>query len=359
MATLSTPCTKCEASETFCRRRNYRLSYLDTTVLVNNLENDSMTMSLNDSLKTLKSHHVSFQDWWSALYEPLAFPPAQRQAELRLWIEFLKLPSYETLMYVYTPEEAAQAIESVWHQWQALLEQRLHHRIPIQYLLGYAYFLDLKLEVFPPCLIPRPESELLCEAVVEEILARASSQALNTPIWEVGIGTGCLSLGITQLLRSKSLALPDFFAGDICSTALELAKRNASTYQTPITLFSSDLLQGFPPELQAPQVLVANLPYIDPALHDTLQAEVLHHEGHHTLFAEEAGFALLFRLIEEVSVRFGDSWQGVLALEFGEGMHENLAQRLKASGFQHQRWVKDYQGIVRHILASRMPLFVI
>ena len=301
----------------------------------------------------------TLQDWWTNLHEPLALSPTQRRVELMLWIEFLKLPSYETLLYVNNSEETARTIEAVWHEWKPILEQRLHHRIPIQYLLGYAYFLDLKLEVCPPCLIPRPESELLCEAVVEEMVARASSQALNTPIWEVGIGTGCLSLGIDQLLRSKSLALPDFFAGDICSTALELAKRNASTYQTPITLFSSDLLQGFPLEVQAPQVLVGNLPYIDLALHDTLQPEVLHHEGHHTLFAEEAGFALLFRLIEEASIRFGDSWQGVLALEFGEGMHENLAQRLKASGFQHQRWVKDYQGIVRHILASRMPLFVI
>jgi release factor glutamine methyltransferase len=320
-------------------------------------------MSLNDSFKTLKSHHVSFQDWWAKLCVPLNLSPEQRQAELRLWIEFLKLPSYETLMYVYTPEEVSLAIESVWHQWQPLLEQRLNHRLPIQYLLGYAYFLDLKLEVQPPCLIPRPESELLCEAVVEEMLARVSSPPLNMPlntaIWEVGIGTGCLSVGIAHLLRLRSLFVPQFFAGDICSTALELAKRNASTYQIPMTLFSSDLLQEFPLDLQAPQVLVANLPYIDPALYDTLQPEVLYHEGHHTLFAEEAGFSLLFRLIDESTVRFGPSWQGVLALEFGENMHDSLAQKLKATGLIHQRWLKDYQGIVRHVLASRFPLFVV
>jgi release factor glutamine methyltransferase len=134
-----------------------------------------------------------------------------------------------------------------------------------------------------------------------------------------------------------------------------LAQENADTHGLAITLFESDLLDGFPPDLPAPDCLVANLPYIDRGLYASMAVEVRDHEGHHTLFAEDEGFALIFRLIDAVHARFGENWKGFLALEFGEHMHERLKTKLDAHGFTHQAWVSDYGGIIRHVLASRFP----
>lgn len=305
---------------------------------------------LNDLLR-LKTA-PSFLHWWQGLYAPLDAPPEQGVEELKRWIAYFKLPTYETLAYVMTPKEAYDALSPQWEQWHALLEKRLNERLPIQYLLEEAPFLGMTLVVRPPCLIPRPETELLVEAVVQRL--QQNTQA--STIWEVGIGTGCISVGIHHLLQHAPCPpTVHYYGGDLCPHALKLAQENADTQGLAITLFESDLVAGFPPDLAPPDCLVANLPYIDRDLYSSMAVEVRDHEGHHTLFAEDEGFALIFRLIDAVHARFGEDWQGFLALEFGEHMHERLKTKLDAHGFTHQVWVSDYTGIVRHVLASRFP----
>jgi release factor glutamine methyltransferase len=303
----------------------------------------------------------SFLHWWQGLYAPLEASPVQGVEELKRWIAFLKLPTYETLAYVMTPKEAYDALSPKWEQWHPLLEKRLNDRVPIQYLLEEAPFLGMTLVVRPPCLIPRPETELLVEAVVQRLLALSpllkGEGAGTLHIWEIGIGTGCISVGIHHLLKThpKNKGL-HYYGGDLCVYALKLAQENADTQGLAITLFESDLLAGFPTDLATPDCIVANLPYIDRDLYSSMSVEVRDHEGHHTLFAKDEGFALIFRLIEGIHARFGDDWQGLVALEFGLGMHERLKGKLDAHGFTHQAWISDYGGIVRHVLASRVAL---
>jgi release factor glutamine methyltransferase len=341
------------------------------------------TMLMPNDLLPLKIA-PSFLHWWQGLYAPLDASPAQSVEELKRWLAYFKLPTYETLAYVMTPNDAYDALSPQWEQWHALLEKRLNARVPIQYLLEEAPFLGMTLVVRPPCLIPRPETELLVEAVVQRLVALSplleervrerggfsNSDVTSTPhpspplkgegagaIWEVGIGTGCISVGIHHLLKEhpQNDGL-HYYGGDLCLHALKLAQENADTQGLAITLFESDLLDGFPADLAAPDCIVANLPYIDRDLYSSMAVEVRDHEGHHTLFAEYEGFALIFRLIEGIHARFGDGWQGFVALEFGENMHERLKTKLDAHGFTHQAWISDYGGIVRHVLASRLPM---
>jgi release factor glutamine methyltransferase len=308
-------------------------------------------MLMPNDLRPLKTA-PSFLHWWQGLYAPLDAPPAQNVEELKRWLAYFTLPPYETFAYVMTPQTAYNTLLPAWDAWHPLLNQRLNARVPIQYLLEEAPFLGMTLVVRPPCLIPRPETELLVEAVVQRL--QQNTQA--STIWEVGIGTGCISVGIHHLLKghphNKGL---HYYGGDVCLHALELAEENADTQGLAITLLESDLLAGFPPDLAPPDCIVANLPYIDRDLSSSMAVEVRDHEGHHTLFAEDEGFALIFRLIEAVHARFGEDWQGFLALEFGQGMHERLKTKLDAHGFTHQAWISDYAGIVRHTLASRFP----
>ncbi len=349
------------------------------SLLLSKCPNPKETTPMPNDLLPLKTA-PSFLHWWQGLYAPLDAPPEQGVEELKRWLAYFKLPPYETFAYVMTPQTAYDALLPAWDAWHPLLTQRLNARVPIQYLLEEAPFLGMTLVVRPPCLIPRPETELLVEAVVnalsplleERVRERggfSNSDVTSTPhpspplkgegagtIWEVGIGTGCISVGIHHLLKghphNKGL---HYYGGDLCVHALRLAQENADTHGLAITLFESDLLAGFPPDLAPPDCIVANLPYIDRDLYSSMAVEVRDHEGHHTLFAEDEGFALIFRLIEAIHARFGDGWQGFLALEFGQGMHDRLKTKLDAHGFTHQAWISDYGGIIRHTLASRFP----
>jgi release factor glutamine methyltransferase len=285
--------------------------------------------------------------WWGVLMEPLELSPVQRTEELRRWINALGLPEYERLAYSLSSEEARKAVVAAWSVWHPLLEKRILQRMPLQYVLGETWFLGKPYYISPPCLIPRPETELLAEAVAE-YLNRLDSTRLT--IWEVGIGSGCLSLGVQGLLNS-SIPLHSY-GSDICPHALALAKRNAERVNTPITLFEGSLLEAYPTALPTPDCILANLPYINPALADTLAPEVRDHEAHHALFAEEEGFALIHQLLKHITQRWGTSWKGVLALEFGEGMEAKLNQLLKKEGFHPVQWVTDYGGIVRHVLCQ-------
>jgi release factor glutamine methyltransferase len=307
-----------------------------------------MASSCNNTL-TPYGESQGFLPWWESLCLLLNITGLQARAELRLWLEFLKLPPIEQLAYVMTPIETARYIQHVWPTWQPLLHQRLQERLPIQYILGEAHFMGRAYYAVPPCLIPRPETELLVEAVAKQYI-NAPHHSTPLTIWEVGVGSGCISLALYEQLRP---CIPQLrlHAGDVCPHALALAERNARRYSVPVTLYRGSLLEAFPPELPSPDVIIANLPYIDEALAATLAPEVLKHEAAHALFAPQEGFALIEALLQQTRIRFGAEWQGYIALEFGEGMAPRLETLLNKNGFMPFQWVVDYAGITRHVLA--------
>jgi release factor glutamine methyltransferase len=288
--------------------------------------------------------------WWKALHAFSTISDAQLLAELRIWCAYWGLPSFEYLAYVYTPTEAATCIQRVWPQWEPLLQRRCQERVPVQYLVGEAWFYGRPYHIEPPCLIPRPETELLVEAVSLHV-ATGNHLPETLVIWEVGVGSGCLSLALHDTLSKQGRKKISLYAGDICPVALMLAEKNAKRYGVSLNLYAGSLLEAFPANVPLPHVVLANLPYIDRALAPTLAPEVLRHEGDHALFAEQHGFALMASLLQQAHARFTSAWHGVIGLEFGEGMHLHMKTLLRDNHFQVFQWVNDYAGLTRHVLA--------
>jgi len=143
-----------------------------------------------------------------------------------------------------------------FNKFQKLFKRRLNGE-PIAYILGHKEFYGLDFKVNKNVLIPRPETEVL----VEEALNYIKKEKARIII-EIGVGSGAIIIALAKNLKAQ------FFATDISSKALNIAKQNAKFHKAKIKFFKGDLLA---PILQLPNsqflipnsLIVANLPYLD------------------------------------------------------------------------------------------------
>jgi release factor glutamine methyltransferase len=220
---------------------------------------------------------------------------------------------------------------------QRLIEARLRFE-PIQYILGTQEFYGLTLRVTPAVLIPRPETELLVEA----ILARVSPTAR---ICDIGTGSGAIAIAIAHHLPQAHIT-----ALDLSEPALEIARENASTHAIAdrIRFLHSDLLAAIPPG-ETFDAIVSNPPYIPIADAPTLHPQVRDHEPAQALFAGPDGLDIYRRLIPQAWALLKPG--GLLALEIGHGQRDAIAQLL--STWVSVELIPDLQQIPRVALALR------
>ena len=174
-------------------------------------------------------------------------------------------------------------------KWASLCSaiSRLEQNEPLQYILGYAYFLDFKLEVSPSVLIPRPETEELVHLLTQTVKQEYSS-TLHTPIRILDIGTGsaCIPIALARLLRKD--AVEAIHSIDVSSEALQTAQKNIDTieHNIPIKIQEANLFTL--PVIEREEgydIIVSNPPYIHPKEADEMIKQVLDWEPTTALFA--------------------------------------------------------------------------
>lgn len=161
-------------------------------------------------------------------------------------------------------------------------EAMVHRRAtgePVQYILGHADFLDLRLAVSPAVLIPRPETEDVAEAALARIAGVERPLVLD-----VGTGSGALALGIAHARPDATVV-----AADVSRDALAVAMGNAERLGLDVSFVHADALRpqfadAVPPAFD---LIVSNPPYVPRAEHPTLQREVRDHEPSLALFVDE------------------------------------------------------------------------
>jgi release factor glutamine methyltransferase len=235
--------------------------------------------------------------------------------------------------------------------FRQLTARRAAHE-PLQYLTGEQEFYGLALRVNSDTLIPRPETELLVEAVL--LWAEDRKRALR--ILDVGTGSGAIALALATHLTSSELKI-EIVASDLSAAALAVARDNAEQLHLAghagagsVRFVQSDLLAALTPELDAGglfDAIVSNPPYVPTADAATLQPEVVDHEPHSALFAGLDGLEVYRRLIPQAHAALRPG--GLLALEFGSGQRDALAGLLH--GWNDLRFLDDYAGIPRIALA--------
>ena len=229
-------------------------------------------------------------------------------------------------------------------QFRSLTARRATHT-PLQHLTGEQDFFGLTLRVTPDTLIPRPETELLVEAVLN-FIAEKSSPTHPLRILDVGTGTGAIPIALATHLPTAHLT-----AVDISPAALAIARENAARHHLSarIRFLESDLLTALADETF--DIIVSNPPYVPLADSPTLAPEVRDHEPHLALFAGPEGLAIYRLLIPQAHAALVPG--GLLALEIGFGQSSSIHELLPESSWHNIRILDDYAAIPRIVLAER------
>ena len=232
------------------------------------------------------------------------------------------------------------------------LLQRRAKREPLQYVIGRAAFRELELAVDPRVLIPRPETEVLVDVVLEWARARRGTGVVaddaDFDALDIGTGSGCIALSLLTEGPFRRVV-----ATDASPDALAVARANAAAAGV------ADRCDARLGSLWEPvgvgerfDVVVSNPPYIAAPDAPGLEPEVRDWEPAGALFAGPEGMDLLVALVDGAADRLRGG--GLLAVEMGLGQAEAVAGRVRATGaFAEPRVRRDLTGRPRILLAER------
>ncbi len=220
---------------------------------------------------------------------------------------------------------------------ESLILRRIE-RLPLQYLLGEAFFCGRRFQVDSRALIPRPETELLCEWAVSLLEGFSSPRVLD-----LCCGSGCIGLTLKAELPGAQVTLSDLSAEAVC-----LAQENARNLSLDVSFCLGDLLSPFADA--SFDFIACNPPYIPSGECRSLQPEVLC-EPLVALDGGPDGLDFYRRLVPGAFRVLSPG--GMLLMELGVREADPVREILLRSGFHSIRTRKDYAQIDRMILGIR------
>ena len=183
------------------------------------------------------------------------------------------------------PEEEINRLENA-------ISQYVDKFIPVQHILGYAYFYGYKLKVSKDVLIPRCETEELVGYALEYYDEVFKGKKVN--VCDIGTGSGAIAVALAKAEANMKVT-----ATDISKDALLIAKQNAKFNNADITFYEGDLLEPLIKEQLKFDILISNPPYI--AYNDEVDPLVISNEPHLALFADDLGMACYDKILKDAS----------------------------------------------------------
>ena len=225
------------------------------------------------------------------------------------------------------------------------LLRRRASREPLQYILGRTGFRQLELKTDPRVLIPRPETEVLVQLVLD--WAATGRGSIGRAL-DVGTGTGAVALSLAAEGECTGV-----IATDISSEALAVAADNAELNDLSARVeFREGSLFRPLEEGERFDIIVSNPPYVAESEKGGLQPEVGDWEPPGALFAGEDGLDVITPLLAGAPQHLMPG--GLLALECGLGQADGIAADLESGGaFAGVRIRPDLTGRPRFVMAER------
>ena len=210
---------------------------------------------------------------------------------------------------------------------------------PVQYLVGHWPFHDIELKTDARALIPRPETELLVERILQ-----SPEWATARDIVDIGTGTGAIILSLAHADRTHPhpSGPRHFTAVDLSPDALTLARENAETLSLTdrVTFIHGDACDTL--ERASADIIVSNPPYIPTAETDALPDLILKHEPRLALDGGKDGLNILRRITAGATQVLRPN--GRLFFEIGDGQGLSVQRILDCSGYTRTAIIRDYAG---------------
>ncbi len=223
---------------------------------------------------------------------------------------------------------------------------RREKREPLQYIFQEQYFFNHKFYVDSRVLIPRPETELLVEKVIE-LEKRFTDK--NLLIADIGCGSGAIAISL-----ALSITRAIVYSTDISQDAFNVAKINSNNLNVPenkLFLIHGDKLEPFRQEKQKFHIIVSNPPYIPNEQYIDLEKEVIDYEPKDALLGLDEDGLGFYRYISQ-NIQDFILPGGFVCCEFGYGQADKLADILKQNKiFYDIQIIKDYNSIERIVIA--------
>lgn len=228
---------------------------------------------------------------------------------------------------------------SVKETWERIIARKAAGE-PAQYIIGRQEFYGRPFTVSPSVLIPRPETELLVEAILQHgdrLWPSGAPHALD-----IGTGSGAIAVTLAAERPRWHVA-----AGDISAAALEMASQNAAANGAAVEFREGDLLVPFAGT--AVDILVSNPPYIPAADIAGLQPEVRDHEPRMALDGGPDGLGPYRAMLEQLGLL--QAPPRLIGFELGMGQARDVAGLLEQAGhWKNILIIPDLAGIERHVL---------
>lgn len=166
---------------------------------------------------------------------------------------------------------------------------------PIQYQKGWTEFFKLKFKLTQDVLIPRPETELLVEEIINFTNQNYTLNSIPYTLADIGTGSGCIAISL-----AKNLPKHKIIAIDLSPKALEIARKNAKFHKVDkrVLFLENDLLSGIK---VMPDIIAANLPYIPTFKLMYLDPLVREFEPKMALDGGSDGLELYHKLFQQIS----------------------------------------------------------
>lgn len=215
-----------------------------------------------------------------------------------------------------------------------IILQRLETGEPVQYCLGTALFDDMKLEVTPATLIPRPETQQLVNIV-----------AADSPeyVLDIGTGSGCMAISLKRRLPDAHVE-----AWDISSEALAVARRNALRFAAEVHFRQVDIFSRKRLARRSSLAIVSNPPYVLESEKNVIQQQITRYEPTLALFVPDNDPLLYYKTIGKLSA----SVKGNVYFETHKLFAIDVANLMRKFGYREVNVYKDIFNNNRFVVAK-------
>ena len=261
-------------------------------------------------------------------------PLNEAKIEVELILEKVTGKKLEELLFINEFDEV---------QIMPYIKERIETKKPIQYILGYSYFMGEKFIVNDDVLIPRDETEILIREVNKEIFN-------GIKILDIGTGSGIIPCMIGKYSKEKNYDA-EILGVDISNGAIHIALDNVKKLNLIRTCIfrKSDLFSNIRSDEKF-DIIVSNPPYIPKKMYETIQEEVKF-EPYNALFTDDDKGLYFYKKIIADAPKFLKKG-GFIFFELMQGQADDVFKILSDSGFKNIQIIKDLANIERVIKAQ-------
>lgn len=214
---------------------------------------------------------------------------------------------------------------------------------PLQYITGKVEFYGLELKVNPSVLIPRPETELLVENILNQF-----SKEKKPIILDIGCGSGNIAIALAANLPAAKIV-----STDVSAEALKVAEENSERHKVSdrIKFVKHNILVNDLNNFPKFDCVVSNPPYVSKESFSSLQREIKDFEPRIAVTDNSDGYTFFRTIIEKARAKLKED--GKLFFEIAQGQSEEVQEIMMKNNYINIGVIKDYQNIDRVIFGEK------